>query len=94
MKKLRKHVMRDNNDFPIIEHSIRGINLKIGDIKYLIDNTYVKGTPDCMLLCETWLGPHSPPVKIAGYNFVHTDHAGKKGGGVGILISNSAKFKE
>ena len=47
-----------------------------------------------MLLCETWLGPHSPSIKIARYNFVHTDHVGKKGGGVGILIANCIKFKE
>ena len=55
--------------------------LKIGDIKYLIDNTYITGYPSCMFLCETWLGPHSPSIKIARYNFVHTDHVGKKVGG-------------
>ena len=47
-----------------------------------------------MLLCETWLGPHSLSIKIARYNFVHTDRVGKKGGGVGILIANCIKFKE
>ena len=46
------------------------------------------------LLCETWLGPHSPTVKIAGYDFVQTDCVGKKGGGVGILVFNTIKFKE
>ena len=93
-EELEKHVMRSSNDFTVIQHNIRGINSKIGDIKYLIDNTCVTGTPDCMLLCKTWLGPHSPSVKIAGYNFVHTDRVGKKGGGVGILITNCTKFKE
>ena len=93
-EELRKLVMRNNNDFTIVQHNIRGINSKIGDIKYLIDNTYVIGIPDCMLLCETWLSPHSPLVKIAGYNFVHTDRVYKKGGGVGILIVSSAKYKE
>ena len=80
-EELRKHIMRNTKDFTIVQHNIRGINSKIGDIKYLIDNTYVTGTPDCMLLCETWLSPHSPSVNIAGYNFVHTDHVHKKGKG-------------
>ena len=93
-EELMKNITRSSNDFTIIQQNIRGINSKIGDIKYLIDNTYVTGYPDCMLLCETWLGPHSPPVKIARYNFVHTDRVGKKGGGVGILIANCIKFKD
>ena len=80
-EELTKNITRSSNDFTIIQQNIRGINSKIGDIKYLIDNTYVTGHPDCMLLCETWLGPHSPSIKIAGYNFVHTDHVGKKGEG-------------
>ena len=78
-EELKNQVMRSSNDFTIIQHNIRGINSKIGDIKHINDNTYVKGIPDCMLLCETWLGPHSPSVQIARYNFVHTDHIGKKG---------------
>ena len=80
-EELKKHVTKSNNDFTIIQHNIRGINSKIGDIKYLIDNTYVTGTPDCTLLCKTWLGPHSPSVKISRYSFVHTDCVGKKGEG-------------
>ena len=52
------------------------------------------GHPDCMLLCETWLCSHSPAINNAGYNFVHTDRVGKKGGGVGILIADCIKFKE
>ena len=77
-EELKKHVARSSNDFTLIQQNIRGINSKIGDIKYLIENTYESGYPDCMLLCETWLGPHSPTVKIAGYNFVHTDRVGQK----------------
>ena len=93
-EELKNHCTRRANDFTIIQHNIRGISSKIGDVKYLINNTYATGIPDCILLCETWLGPHSPSVKIAGYNFVHTDHVGKKGGGVGILIANRTKYKE
>ena len=80
-EELMKNIVRSSNDFTIIQQNIRGINSKIGDIKYLIDNTYVTGYPDCMLLCKTWLGSHSPSIKIAGYNFVHTDRVGKKGEG-------------
>ena len=92
-EELMKNITRSSNDFTIIQHNIRGINSKIGDIKYFINNTYATGYPDCILLCETWLGPHSPSIKIDGYNFVHTDCVGKKGGGVGILIANCIKFK-
>ena len=92
-EELTKNITRSSNDFTIIQQNIRGINSKIGDIKYLIDNTYATGHLDCILLCETWLGPHSPSIKIDGYNFVHTDRVGKKGGGVGILIANCIKFK-
>ena len=93
-EELEKHVVRSSNDFTLIQQNIRGINSKIGDIKHLIENTYESGYPDCILLCETWLGPHSPTVKIAGYNFVHTDRVGKKGGGVGILLSDCIKHKD
>ena len=93
-EELEKHVARSSNDFTLIQQNIRGINSKIGDIKYLIENTYKSGHPDCILLCETWLGPHSPTVKIAGYNFVHTDRVDKKGGGVGILLSDRIKYRD
>ena len=93
-EELEKHVARSSNDFALIQQNIRGINSKIGDIKHLIENTYESGYPDCILLCETWLGPHSPTVKIAGYNFVHTDRIDKKGGGVGILLSDRIKHKD
>ena len=63
-EELKKNIMRSSNDFTIIQQNIRGINSKIGDIKYLIDNTYVTGSPNCMLVCETWLGPHSPSIKL------------------------------
>ena len=56
-EELMKNITRSSNDFTIIQQNIRGINSKIGDIKYLIDNTYATGHPDCILLCETWLGP-------------------------------------
>ena len=93
-EEINSQISRSINDFSIIQHNIRGINSKIGDIKYLIDKTFFKGTPDCMVLCETWLNAHSPEVKIPGYDFVHTDSVGKRGGGVGILISEAIKYKE
>ena len=44
-EELTKNIMRSSNDFTIIQQNIRGINSKIGDIKYLINNTYVTGPP-------------------------------------------------
>ena len=93
-EEIANNVTRSSNDFSMIQLNIRGISSKIGDLKYLIDKTFETGHPDCVLLCETWLCPNSPPVNIAGYRFVHTDRINKKGGGVDILISDSTKFKE
>ena len=53
-EELTKNITKSSNDFTIIQQNIRGINSKIGDIKYLIDNTYATGHLDCILLCETW----------------------------------------
>ena len=38
-EELTKNITKSSNDFTIIQQNIRGINSKIGDIKYLIDNT-------------------------------------------------------
>ena len=38
-EELTKNIRKSSIDFTIIQQNIRGINSKIGDIKYLIDNT-------------------------------------------------------
>ena len=55
-EELKKNITRSRNDFTIIQQNIRGINSKIGDIKYLIDNTYVMGSPDDWIVdhCKGW----------------------------------------
>ena len=50
--------------------------------------------PDVVLLSETWLTPTSPPVVIDGYDLVHRCRTHKRGGGVGILVSKTIRYKE
>ena len=47
---------------------------------------------DVVLLSETWLTPASPPVTIPGYDLVHYCRPNKRGGGVGILVSNKLRY--
>ena len=46
-----------------------------------------------MLLSETWLTPFSPELSIPGYSFLQKCRQNKKGGGVGILVSQHLKYK-
>ena len=47
-----------------------------------------------IIISETWLMPTSPTVKIPGYRFVHKCRQDRKGGGVGILVSEHIRFLE
>ena len=62
-----------DKDLTILQVNIRGIQSKIGELKYLIDHCYKNTTLDIILICETWLTPNSPQVTIAGYKFFHRD---------------------
>ena len=48
---------------------------------------------DVVILSETWVTKSSEHrVKIPGFNFVGIHRQGKKGGGVGFLISEEIKY--
>ena len=65
-----------DKDLTILQVNIRGIQSKIGELKYLIDHCYKNTTLDIILICKTWLTPNSPQVTIAGYKFFHRDWLG------------------
>ena len=77
-EELSNQVPSSSNNFNVIQQNIRGLTSKLSDIKYLIDKTFMNSTPDCILLCETWLKANSSSMKIDGYDFVHTDHVEKR----------------
>ena len=90
---LNNQVLSNSSDLTIIQHNIRGLNSKLGDIDYLLSHTLAHGTPDIALLCETWLTPNSPKPLISGYTIERADRLHKKGGGVCILLSSRCKYK-
>ena len=84
----------DSDDFIIIQINIRGILSKLSLLKNLIDNSIADRCPDVIIVSEMWLTPTSPSVKIPGYKFVHKCRQNRKGGGVGILVSDNLRFFE
>ena len=84
----------DSDDLVIIQINIRGILSKLSLLKNLIDNSTANRCPDVIIVSEMWLTPTSPSVKIPGYKFVHKCRQDRKGGGVGILVSDNLRFFE
>ena len=82
-----------NDDFVVIQLNIRGITSKKSWLTNLLDNTIVEKCPDIVLLSETWLTLFSPDFSIPWYNFFHRCRLDKKGGGVGILVSQKIRCK-
>ena len=90
---LNKSIENDDSDLSVIQLNIRGLNSKLGDLKYLIDNSFRHQEPNIILLCETWLKSNSPRPNIPGYTLERNDRKRKQGGGVGILISVKNNYK-
>ena len=86
------HVQTD--DFVIIQTNIRGILSKRSLLIDLLESSVKNRSPDVVLISETWLTPNSPELVIPGYDFVHKCRQDKKGGGVGILVSNKLRYTE
>ena len=90
---LSSHVECDSSDLSIIQLNIRGLNSKIGDLNYILNNSFTNHHPDVMLLCKTWLSERSPRPMVSGYSIERTDRTNKKGGGVCVLISTRCNYK-
>ena len=88
-----RQMQTEIKDLNIIQLNIRGINLKVTELKYLIDHSLHGSPPDIIALCETWLTKNSPIPKILGYKLVQKCREDKRGGGVALLISNRIQFK-
>ena len=81
------------NDLCILQLNVRGIGSKQSSLQHLIDNCISDRTPDVVVLSETWLTPFSPTIKVPGYEFWHKDRTARRGGGVGLLISERIRHK-
>ena len=83
----------DQNSLSCVQLNVRGITSKETEVSYLIDNCLYNDKPDVLLLCETWLNPFSPVLKIPGYETFQRNRAAKKGGGVAILLADKYRCK-
>ena len=82
----------NSGDMTIIQHNIRGLNSKIGDLSYLLSNIQTSGQPDIPLICESWLKSSCPKPILDGYSLERSDRKWKKGGGVCIFVSTCCKY--
>ena len=83
----------DQNSLTCMQMNVRGISSKKTEVRHLIDNCLCNDTPDVLLLCETWLTPFSPILKIPGYETYQHNRIGKKGGDVAILLADKYRYK-
>ena len=83
----------NKTDLLVLQLNIRGVQSKLSELQYLIDNNPCKKVPDVILLCETWQTPSTPSINIPGYNTFSHPRAHKKGGGVAILVGSNIHCK-
>ena len=81
------------DDLFVLQLNIRGITSQKSQLIDLIENSATGKCPDVILLSETWLTPFSPDIVIPGYSFYHKCRLNKRGGGVGILVSQKIRCK-
>ena len=87
-----REVEIESQALTVIQLNIRGLFGKRDDLlKFL--NGCNKKKIDIVLLEETWLNTqNNAQFSVPGYNFLGQARQNKKGGGVGILISNKIKY--
>ena len=83
----------NKEDLFVLQLNVRGITSKKDQLIDLIENSANKKCPDVVLLSETWLTPFSPDFTIPGYSFYHKCRTNKRGGGVGILVSEKMRCR-
>lgn len=54
-------------------------------------NVHLKSS--CISVSETWLQNSSYNCDIPGYNFFHSSHLNKVGGGVGIYVTSELELR-
>ena len=88
-----KKLQIDNSDLVCVQWNTRGLIGKQADLSNFLFDCMGKRKVDVLILSETWVSKSSENrVKIPGYHFVGTHRHGKKGGGVGFLVSEELKY--
>ena len=85
----------DQRKLTVIQLNIRGLLNKQDDLNRLLSEIRRKHTISVILLAETWLKKTTKKrIRIPGFQFVGSHRECKRGGGVGILISNKLQYRE
>ena len=85
----------NETDLNIMHLNVRGLINKQDSLHRLLTALGGKNKVSIVSLNETWL--HNDTiykVEIPGYNYVGKCREGRKGGGVGILLSNEIRYCE
>ena len=79
----------------MIQLNIRGLLNKQAELNGLLKEIKKKHEASVILLAETWLKKATKnKIRVPGYQFVGSHRECKRGGGMGILISNKLQFRE
>jgi exonuclease III len=82
----------DNKNLLILNLNIRSIANKFDSFRNLLST--LKQPFSIISLTETWLNDqNSENFHLTNFDFVCSNRANKKGGGVGIFISNNLNYK-
>ena len=83
------------SDLRIMHLNIRGLISKQMELTTTIRKGYGTAKPiDIAMLNETWLRKETlNKVSIPGYTLHSKERSGKKGGGIGFLVSDKLKFR-
>ena len=83
------------NGLAILQHNIRGVLGKQESLKLLLNDIRHECRVHVIMLAETWLKKNNAKrVKIPGYSFVGSHRKSKRGGGVGILMSQNLEYRQ
>ena len=82
------------NNLTVLQLNIRGLLNKQDNLKNLLSDIKNDSRVDVAMLVETWLNKNnSKRVKIPGYQFFGFHRKQKRGGGVGILVSQELQSR-
>ena len=88
-------IVLNENSVNIMHLNVRGLINKQDSLSRLLTTLGGKNKVSIVSLNETWLRPETiSKINISGYNYVGKCREGRKGGGVGILLSNELHYRE
>ena len=89
------HHDNEQHNFTVLQLNIRGLLNKQDKLKELLNDIRNDSRVTVAMLVETWLNKQNTNrIKIPGYQFIGSHRKNKKGGGVGVLISQELQCRK